>query len=113
MAGQGLDLMKLFALREEFGASANKGDLIFSAGQPAVKFYVLMRGSVQVERPGSDPEVIAPGDLFGEVEVFAEQPRAGQATVLDDCSMLAFTRETAVKLAEATPSFALVVIRKC
>lgn len=113
MAGQGLDLMKLFSLREEFGASASKGDVIFSAGQPADTFYVLMRGSVQLDRPGSGPEVIAPGDLFGEVEVFTEQPRASQATALDDSSMLAFTRDTAVKLAEATPSFALIVIRKC
>jgi uncharacterized protein (DUF2225 family) len=113
MAGQGLDLMKLFALREEFGASASKGDVIFSPGQPADKFYVLMRGSVQLERPGAEPEVISPGDLFGEVDVFTERPRASQATALDDSSLLAFTRDTAVRLAEATPSFALVVIRKC
>lgn len=111
-SGQGLDLMKLFALREEFGASANKGDVVFAPGQPADKFFVLMRGSVQVEHPGSDPEVVAPGDLFGEVEVFTDQPRASKATAVDDSSMLAFSRETAIKLAEATPSFALVVIRK-
>ncbi|HLY67603.1 MAG TPA: DUF2225 domain-containing protein, partial [Chloroflexota bacterium] len=111
-SGTGLDLMKLFGLREEFGASAQKGDVIFAAGQPADKFYVLMRGRVQVERPGFEPELVAPGDLFGETEVFTEQVRAGQATALDDSSMLAFTRESAIKLAEATPSFALVVIRK-
>ncbi|HEU0167071.1 MAG TPA: DUF2225 domain-containing protein [Chloroflexota bacterium] len=104
--------MKLFALREEFGKTVKKGDTLFAPGQAADEFYVVMRGHVQVDRPGMEPEVVPPGDLVGEVEVFTEQPRSGAATALDDCNLLAFNRDTAIKLAEATPSFALVVIRK-
>ncbi|MBV8085789.1 MAG: cyclic nucleotide-binding domain-containing protein, partial [Chloroflexi bacterium] len=108
----GLDLMKLFALRDEFGASAKSGEVIFTPGQAADKFYVVMKGRVQVDRPGFEPQSVAPGELFGEVDVFTNQSRSGQATALDDCNLLAFTAESALKLAEATPSFALVVIRK-
>jgi uncharacterized protein (DUF2225 family) len=104
--------MKLFALREEFGKTAKKGDILFQPGQPADEFYVVMRGRVQLDRPGMEPELVPPGDLVGEVEVFAEQPRTGSAMALDDCNLLAFNRDSANRLAEATPSFALVVIRK-
>ncbi|GEM_PF-552972 len=110
--GQGLDLMKLFALREEFGSSVKKGDVIFSVGDAADKFYVVMRGRVQLERAGQDAQTVAPGDLFGEVDLFTGRPRVSKATALDDSQLLGFTAETAIRLAEATPSFALVVIRK-
>jgi uncharacterized protein (DUF2225 family) len=109
---KGLDLMKLFALREQFGTTFKKGDVIYSPGQPADQFFVLMRGHVQVEHEGVGSETIDPGNVFGEVDVFAEQPRAEQATALEDSSALAFNSDTASTLAEATPSFALVVIRK-
>jgi len=112
MAGQGLDLMKLFGLRAEFGAGAKKGEVIYSPGQPADKLYVVLKGRVQVDRAGFEPQLVGPGDLFGEVELFTAQPRTGQATALDDSNLLAFTSDSVIKLAEATPSFALVVIRK-
>jgi uncharacterized protein len=112
MAGQGLDLMKLFALRAEFGTSAKKGDVIYAPGQAADTFFVVMKGRVQIDRPGFESQIVAPGDLFGEVEAFTDQARVGQASALDDCNLLSFTRDSAIKLAEATPSFALVVIRK-
>src|SRR5207247_10936251 len=111
-ASRGLDLMKLIELRDEFGATFKKGDVIFASDQPAEQFFVLMRGRVQLDHQKLDSETVGPGDVFGEVEVFAEKSRASQATALDDCQALAFSRETAVKLAEATPSFALVVIRQ-
>ena len=107
-----LDLMKLFALREQFGSSVSRGDVIYTPGQPAEQFYVVMKGRVQLDREGQEPEVVTPGDLFGEVEVFAEQPRVSRATAAEDCSLLSFNRETSIRLAEATPSFALVVLRK-
>jgi len=104
--------MKLIALREEFGASFKKGEVIYAPGQPAEQFYVLMRGRVEVESSTIGNETVDPGDVFGEVEVFAEESRSSRATVLDDCNVLTFNRDTAVRLAEATPSFALVVIRQ-
>jgi uncharacterized protein (DUF2225 family) len=109
---RGLDLMKLIELRDKFGTTFKKGDVIYTAGQPAEQFYVLMRGRVQVDYPNLGSEAVGPGEVFGEVEVFAGKPRSGQANALDDCQALAFTSETAVTLAESTPSFALVVIRQ-
>jgi len=108
---KGLDLMKLFALREQFGTTFKKGDVIYSAGQAADQFYVLMKGHVELKREGFPSEVVEPGHVFGEVEVFARIARTGTATATDDANALAFTSETAENLAEATPSFALVVIR--
>jgi uncharacterized protein (DUF2225 family) len=109
---QRLDLMKLFALRDQFGSTAKKGDIIYSPDQPAEEFYVLMKGRVQVEVPGFGTETAGPGDVFGEVDVFAHRQRGEQATALDDCNLLAFNADSAIQLAEATPSFALVVLRQ-
>ena len=109
---KGLDLMKLFALREQFGTTFKKGDVVYAPGQPAEQFYVLMRGHVQVDHEGIGSEVLDPGAVFGEIDLFAGQPRTEQATATEDSNVLAFTSETAETLAEATPSFALVVIRK-
>lgn len=109
---KGLDLMKLFALRDQFGATFKKGDVIYAPGQPADQFFVLMRGHVQLESDGAGSEMLDPGNVFGEIDLFAGQSRTEQATALEDSAALAFTSETASTLAEATPSFALVVIRK-
>jgi uncharacterized protein (DUF2225 family) len=50
--------------------------------------------------------------VFGEVDVFAHRERAEQAVAVEDCNLLAFDDESALELAEATPSFALVVLRQ-
>jgi len=104
--------MKLFGLREEFGKTVPKDSVLYSAGDAADMFYVVMRGRVVIDRPVWGPSTAAPGDVFGEIEVFSAKPRTGTATAADDCQLLAFNKDTAIKLAEATPSFALVVIRK-
>jgi uncharacterized protein (DUF2225 family) len=109
---KGLDLMKLFALREQFGGTFKKGDVIYSQGQPAEEFWVLMKGRIELDRGPFGIEEPDPGDVFGEVEVFAGKARTDKATALDDCHVLTFNRETAMTLAEATPSFALVVLRQ-
>ena len=104
--------MKLFALREQFGTTFKKGDVIYSPGQPADQFYVLMRGHVQTDHQGVGSELLDPGAVFGEIDLFAGQPRSEQATATEDSAALAFNSESAATLAEATPSFALVVIRR-
>src|SRR5581483_10226258 len=96
---QSLDLMKLFALRDEFGKAVHKGDVLFSPGEQPDQFYVVMRGRVQVDRAGFEPETIGPGDLFGEVEVFTSQPRSGSATAIEDSNLLAFDAGSAIRLA--------------
>lgn len=108
---ESLDIVKLRSLRREFGTFVPRGHVLYSAGEAPDALYVVMSGRVQVERPSTGDEAIEPGGLVGEVDLFADEPRAGSATALSDCSLLAFDRESVSRLAEVTPTFALLAIR--
>ena len=57
------------------------GDYIFHRGEPGINFYIIERGEVEVLRPDDEEQsteilaVLGPGDFFGEMALFDDQPR--------------------------------------
>jgi len=107
------DLKKLFGLKDKLGVNFGKGQLIYFPGAPADVFHVILKGRVQVDQPGQGQQQLGAGDLFGEVELFTNRPRAGSAKALDETTTLAFNQESALILAETTPRFLLTILEKC
>ncbi|WP_131115453.1 EAL domain-containing protein [Lichenihabitans psoromatis] len=92
---------------------APSGSVLFIEGDCASTAYLIVRGRVElfIVRAGRK-QVVAErqaGDIFGEVALVDEGPRAISAISADDCELLVVTREQiSTRIAEADP-----VLRLC
>ncbi|BAO44742.1 MMPL family transporter [Thiolapillus brandeum] len=77
----------------------NEGDLIFRRGEVSTELYVLLTGKVEVCLPGMGNEScnllerFTPGDVFGDVALFANIPRKTDAVVREHSTVLVLTRD--------------------
>ena len=85
------------------------GDVVFRAGDAADTLYIVKSGRVRF------PEVAreaGPGDVFGEVGLFAPQGvRLSSAVCEEPCELAALTREKVLELYYTNPRFGLFLIR--
>lgn len=87
----------------------HKGDVLFSAGDPPDKLYVIQSGRVVF--PELDKRVSA-GEVFGEVGLFAlQQVRTVTAICEDDCRLATITGDKVLELYYENPRFGLFLIR--
>jgi CRP/FNR family transcriptional regulator, cyclic AMP receptor protein len=87
----------------------HKGDVLFRAGDPPDKLYVIQSGRVVF--PELDKRVSA-GEVFGEVGLFApQQVRTVTAICEDDCRLATITGEKVLELYFENPRFGLFLIR--
>jgi predicted RND superfamily exporter protein/CRP-like cAMP-binding protein len=77
----------------------NKDDFVFRRGEVSTELYVLLTGKVEVCLPGNGGEScnllerFTPGDVFGDVALFANIPRKTDAVVREHSTVLVLTRE--------------------
>jgi hypothetical protein len=100
-AFRSLSLEELAAL----GAGASEvdldsGGLVFRAGQPGDALYVVVRGTVHLQREGQDLAWLGPGDCLGEAAVVDGEPYPCDAEAEPGTALL---RIDAAALAEALP----------
>ena len=89
-------------------ASFRAGDTVFRKGDPADAMYVLAAGRVRLTE--FDVE-LGPGDVLGEIGVFAPQgERTATATCIDNCQMRRITRDMVRRLVLQNPHFAYYLI---
>jgi CRP-like cAMP-binding protein len=85
-----------------------RNELIFSQGDRGDGLYVVSQGHISISRqsPHGDEVIIAvyePGEYFGELALFDEEPRSATATAIDDCSALFLSRPAFRSFLEAHP----------
>ncbi|MBA2380698.1 MAG: cyclic nucleotide-binding domain-containing protein [Chloroflexi bacterium] len=56
------------------------GRVLMREGDPGREFFVLVDGSVGIDRGGMRVRTLAPGDFFGEIALLSEGPRTATAT---------------------------------
>lgn len=74
---------------------AARGDLIYSAGEPADALYVVAHGALKLTRPSIDGydvlvEAVGPGDFLGTLTALGEATFAETATALVESCVLRF-----------------------
>jgi CRP/FNR family cyclic AMP-dependent transcriptional regulator len=85
------------------------GEVLFNKGDPATRLYLIQHGQVRFPEIG---KVIAPGQIFGEVGVFAPQSvRTLSAICEEDCRLYTITREKVLELYYQNPKFGFFLIR--
>lgn len=80
-------------IRRDFG----RNELIFSQGDRGDGLYFVASGHVSISRqnPNGDELILAmyvPGEYFGELALFDDEPRSASATAIDDCGVFFLSR---------------------
>ena len=73
-------------LAQEVSASA--GTVVMREGEPADAFFLIVRGTVHIERLGGVTRSMTNGGFFGEIALFEASPRTATATCATDCEFL-------------------------
>ena len=109
--GLPLDQMEALAeivLRKHF----YKGQIIFSEGDEADGFYVVVEGTVKIFKLSVEGKehilhIFESGEPFGEVPVFAGEHFPAHAEAIAESHLLFFPRDAFVDLIKQIPSLAL------
>ncbi|HLS04332.1 MAG TPA: Crp/Fnr family transcriptional regulator [Actinomycetales bacterium] len=75
---------------------AQRGDLVYRAGDPADALYVVAHGALKLTRPSVDGfdvlvDVVGPGDFLGMLTALGEATFAESATALTESCVLRFS----------------------
>jgi CRP/FNR family transcriptional regulator, dissimilatory nitrate respiration regulator len=89
-----------------------KGELIFSEGQEATGFYILIVGRVKLAKLAPDGKeqilhILGSQEPFGEVPVFAGERFPANAEAMEDSKVLFLPRQEFIHLIEKEPSVAM------
>jgi len=98
--------------RRKFGA----GEALFHEGDFGQTLYIVLSGSVIIQRVTKDMEVVHiaqrnPGEHFGELALFDEMPRSADAETGSACELLLLERRDLMQFLEAHPNVAWNIIR--
>ena len=67
-----------------------EGTVLLREGEPAESFYVILSGTVHVERHGAFVRSMSSGGFLGEVALIEGSERTATATCATDCELLEF-----------------------
>ena len=89
-----------------------KGEIIFSEGQEATGFYVLITGRVKISKLAPDGKeqilhILGLQEPFGEVPVFAGERFPANAEAMEDSKILFLPRDGFIHLIKQEPSVAM------
>lgn len=89
-----------------------KGATIFSENEQAAGFYAVAGGRVKVYKLSFEGReqtlhIFGPGEVFGEVPVFAGKKYPASADAMEKSRIIFFPRESFISLIERNPSIAL------
>lgn len=109
LSDEQLDALASFSAIYQFEA----GELIFSQGEEATSFYILLGGKVQIyklSREGKEMilHLFGPGDIFAEVPIFSGIPNyPANSLCMEACSVLSIQGKGFQALIKQYPDLAL------
>jgi CRP-like cAMP-binding protein len=80
------------------------GEVLMLEGEPGDEFYVLVDGTVRIERGGRTIRSMTPGGFLGEIALVERRPRTATATAVSDVRVLALRRHELDRLLETMPA---------
>jgi CRP-like cAMP-binding protein len=81
--------------------------LLFAEGEKGHELYIIQKGSVKISKIVNNQEVVlavlGKGDIFGEMALLEDKPRAATAEIYEDCTVLAVNRANFAGLIKGQP----------
>lgn len=96
------------AITKKYG----RGESVFFEGDSAAGFYMVATGRVKIFKTSVSGKeqilhIFGPGEPFGEVPVFHNQPFPANSTALEKSTLIFFPRKDFVDLVHAMPSLVM------
>ena len=79
------------------------GTTLMAQGEPGDAFYVIVEGTVRVERAGETVRSLSAGGFLGEIALLERGTRTATATCVDDCRLLEIQRHEFERLRATMP----------
>lgn len=97
---------------ESFGKTENFAEMenFFVEGQTSDKMYLLVEGEVSLLRNKKTLDIVKPSEIFGEIAVITQQPRAASAMARRFCQVLVLDARQFQQALQTTPEFALMLM---
>ena len=104
-------LLQYFARRK-----VEKGNVVFSEGDPAEALYLVLKGSVVEHVTGlNDTEIVVkerlPGDYFGEMGMLLNEPQFVTAIASRPTSLAVLPKREFLSLVKTEPTLSLFLLR--
>lgn len=101
-------LAKLAEIAEESDVPA--GSVLTHEGRHEGYFFVVVSGSVRIERGGRTINTLGPGDFLGSIALVDAGPRTATAIAETDSRVLSITNEQFRELLDASPALRTAVL---
>ncbi len=83
------------------------GSTLFRDGDKGDEMFAVVEGAVDIVIRGKVVETMGPGDVFGEMALVEELPRAAAAVVRADAKLVRIDKKRFLFLVQQNPFFAL------
>jgi flavin reductase (DIM6/NTAB) family NADH-FMN oxidoreductase RutF len=90
--------------------SYEKGDVIVREGDPGDELFVILEGTVRVERGGRALKTFGPGEFFGEVAVLDGRPRSADVVAQGAATCLSLPRDVLREVLQREPAAAWAML---
>jgi CRP-like cAMP-binding protein len=97
---RGLQAVALLA-RE---TTAKAGEVLMLEGEPGDEFYVILEGTVRIERADRTVRSMTAGGFLGEIALIERGARTATATCFTDCRLLSIRRHEFERLVDTMPA---------
>jgi CRP/FNR family transcriptional regulator, cyclic AMP receptor protein len=100
---------------EELGAIADEmdvraGTVLTHEGYREGFFFVIVSGTVRIERGGRTINTLGPGDFLGEIALLDGGPRTATATTETSCRLLSMTYQQFHELLDDAPPIRAAIL---
>jgi CRP-like cAMP-binding protein len=102
------DLEEVGRLADEVDAKAGK--VLMRKGELGSEFFMIVDGTVRIDRDGRVIATLGPGDFFGDIALVVERPRTANATVETDSRLLVVGHREFHSLMDRFPSIRVSVL---
>lgn len=80
------------------------GDILMLEGEPGDEFYVIVDGSVRIDKGDRTVRSMTPGSFLGEIALVERRPRSATATATSDVTVLALHQHEFDRLLQTMPA---------
>jgi len=102
------DLEAVGRLADEVAIPA--GRVLMREGETGSEFYVIIEGSVDLERGGRHVRTMGAGEFFGDIALVTERPRTATVTARTDSRMLVLGHREFHSLLDQFPAIRIAVL---